>query len=117
MREKTTPPSKNSPGGAGAGQTEEKPLDPVALLILDLLAAAAPEGAIPPIDVAQAFAQSRRKANDPFDLWRRYLPAANQQARFLARQGQIDILRRGEPVDPHKPIKGLIKLTLPKRQS
>ncbi|MGO1119364.1 DUF3253 domain-containing protein [Rhodovibrionaceae bacterium A322] len=92
---------------------EDKPLDPVAVLTLDLLDQAGKGGTLTPIDVAKAFAEPRRKANDPVDLWRRYLPAANQQARFLARQGKINILRRGEPVDPHKPIKGLIKLALP----
>jgi hypothetical protein len=32
------------------------------------------------------------------------------EAKGLARQGRIDIMRRGDVVDPAKPIKGLIQL-------
>lgn len=92
---------------------ESAPLDPVARLILDLLAAGGPGHSLSPDQVAKAFAESRRKKSDPPDVWRRYLNAVRQQALFLARSGRIVILRRGQPQDPQAPIKGLIRLALP----
>ena len=88
-------------------------LDPVARQILDLLAAREPGKTICPSDAARAFFEARRKSGDPVDGWRGYMHAANQQARFLARQGRIEILRRGDVQDPHKPVKGVIRLRLP----
>ncbi len=92
---------------------EERKDDPVARTILDLLAEAGPGKTIEPGDAARAFAAERAKRGDPPDLWRRYLPAARQQALHLARQGRITILRKGKPADPHAPIKGLVRLALP----
>ncbi len=94
-------------------QDTPKP-DPGALKILELLEAGGPEHTVSPDDVARAFAEPRRKKSDPPDVWRRYMHAVRQQAIHLARAGRIVILRRGEPQDPHAPIKGLIRLALPK---
>ena len=33
----------------------------------------------------------------------------------LARQGEIELLRRGDVIDPHKPFKGLYKMRLLER--
>ena len=88
--------------------------DPLAQTILQLLTEGEAEASIAPADAARSYAELKRKRNDPPDLWRRYLPAANQQALHLARQGRIVILRRGKPANPAKPIKGLIRLTLPR---
>jgi len=85
-------------------------LDPVAEAILALLAE---RGSCQPVEVAQRLAAERRRPTDPPDLWRRYLQAVNEQARHLARQGQIAITRRGQPQDPTKPIKGVIRLARP----
>jgi hypothetical protein len=93
-------------------EVEGAPEDPVAALILMLLAEAGPERSLDPITVAKTFVATRQKPKDPPDLWRRYLPAVRQQALHLARQGRIRILRKGKPVDPHAPVKGLIKLAL-----
>jgi len=87
--------------------------DPVAAKILELVAAAGLGQAIRPTDVAHAIAAERRKPSDPPDLWHRYLQAVNEQARALARRGEIEILRKGRVADPTKPIKGVIRLTLP----
>ena len=87
--------------------------DPVARVILDLLAALEPGKSISPEDAARAFAAGRAKPSDPPDLWRRYLNAVRQQTLHLARQGRIAILRKGKPVDPAKPVKGVIRLALP----
>ena len=93
----------------------EKPDDPLARAILDLLAARGPGKSICPSEAARAYADGRARPSDPPDLWRRYLPAARQQALHLARQGRIDILRKGKPVDPHAPVKGVIRLAFPKK--
>ncbi len=87
--------------------------DPVARLILDLLAQREAGQTLDPNEVARNFAASRAKRNDPPDLWRKYLPAVRQQALHLARQGRLTILRKGKPADPNAPIKGLIRLALP----
>lgn len=105
--------SKAEPQSTAETSDESVPLDPVARLILDLLAAGGPGHSLSPDQVAKAFAESRRKKSDPPDVWRRYLNAVRQQALFLARSGRIVILRRGQPQDPQAPIKGLIRLALP----
>lgn len=85
--------------------------DPVIDAILAALAQAAPGRSISPIDVAHALAAGRAKdgAPPPPDAWRRYLTPVKQQALHLAREGRIVILRKGKPVDPHAPIKGVIR--------
>jgi len=89
--------------------------DAVATAILTQLQAAGPGASLSPDDVARAYAEGRRRKSDPPDLWRRYLTAVRQQALHLAREGEIAILRRGEPQDPQAPIKGLIRLALPEK--
>ncbi|MBY0430612.1 MAG: DUF3253 domain-containing protein [Rhodospirillales bacterium] len=89
---------------------EQKPrLDPIARLILEMAAGAA---SISPNDVARAFAESRKNPKDttPPD-WHRYLHAVRQQALFLAREGRIAFVRKGETADPEK-VKGLFRLRL-----
>ena len=85
--------------------------DPAARAILDLTAAT-PRG-VRPEQVAQAMAERYRKPKDGPNLWRKYMHAVRQEALHLARDGDIVILRKGKPVDPHKPIKGLIKFARP----
>lgn len=101
------------PNTFDTGDVAKQP-DAVAVKILKLLQAAGPGHSVSPDEVARAFAESRRKKSDPPDVWRRYMNAVRQQAVHLARDGKIVILRRGEPQDPHAPIKGLIRLGLPK---
>ena len=102
------PPDREQPANSGAD-------DPVAEAILALLAEPGAAKSISPEDAARAFAAGRAKPTSPPDLWRRYLPAVRQQALNLARRGRIDILRKGKPVDPHAPVKGVIRLALPAR--
>ena len=90
-------------------ENTEKKDDPVALFILDDLAGRRTPPA--PDDIARALYHD--KGAKPQEKWHKYLPAVRQQALFLARQGRIRILRRGAVADPHKPIKGLIRLALP----
>lgn len=110
--------TSGDPDGASAGAPDGAPaaprkLDPVALAILEMLSERGPGGSCAPTDVARRLADARRRPTDRPDLWRRYLQAVNEQARHLARQGRIDIVRRGERQDPAKPIKGVVRLTLP----
>lgn len=100
------PPDREGPVDSSAD-------DPVAEAILALLAEADAGRSISPEDAARAFAAGRAKPASPPDLWRRYLPAVRQQALHLARQGRIRILRKGRPVDPHVPVKGVIRLASP----
>ncbi len=85
--------------------------------ILRLVAERGPGKSICPSEAAMAFAAAHRGPSDPPDAWRRYLNAARQQARFLARAGRISILRKGKPVDSTQPIKGVIRLALPEADS
>lgn len=84
--------------------------DPVARAILESIDTLAPGRSISPVEVARAVAQARARPSDPPDAWRRYLPAVRQQALHLARQGRLTILRKGKPVDPHAPFKGVVRL-------
>ena len=112
MNGKTENQPKDPQGETGAGE-EASALDPIARQILDLLAALEPGKSLSPAEIAQAFAEPRRKKNDPPDLWRKYMNAVRQQALHLARAGRIVILRRGQAQDPQAPIKGVVRLALP----
>jgi hypothetical protein len=105
------------PGDPPAGDPPVNPPadDPVARAVLDLIAALAPGRSISPVAAARSVAAARAKPGDPPDAWRRYLPAVRQQALHLARQGRIAILRKGKPVDPHAPFKGVVRLGRPGR--
>jgi hypothetical protein len=91
-------------------QTEEvKADDPVVIAILDCLT----EGKTPTFqDVARAIAKQRAKPKDGPNLWRRYMNAVKQQAVHLAKNGRIEIVRKGEVVDP-KDFKGIVRMRLP----
>jgi hypothetical protein len=95
----------------GSNRTEDS--DPLAGEILRLVAARGPGKSVCPSEVARAYAEARRKPTDPPDLWRRYMAPVRQQAKNLARQGRLAILRKGKPVDPNQPVKGVIRLALP----
>jgi len=84
--------------------------DPVAITILGALAGAS---SLSFKDIAVKIADARRRPKDGPDLWRRYLTAVKQQAVFLARQGRIEIMRKGEVADPND-FKGIVRLRLPK---
>jgi len=90
------------------------PLDPVAEVILECAREAGPGHSITPTEAAQAFARQQwEPVEPPPGEWRRYLTTVKQQALFLARSGRLRILRKGQPVDLDKPVKGIIRLALP----
>jgi len=82
--------------------------------ILDRLSRSGPDQSVSLPDIARDLAGQRHKPDDPPDAWRRYLTAVRQQALHLARKGEITILRKGQPIDPHAPFRGLVRLALPK---
>ncbi len=99
--------------------------------IVELAEKHGPEGSFTPEDAARAHATKRAKSRDRAknsqddpsggsggsggsgDAWRDYLRPARQEAVALARTGKLVILRKGKPVDPKKPIKGVIRLQIP----
>ncbi len=103
-------PAEPAFGPPGKGPKETAGDDPVARAILDLIETLAPGRSISPVAAARAFALERARPGDPPDAWRRYLPAVRQQALNLARRGRLTILRKGKPVDPHAPFKGVVRL-------
>ncbi len=103
----------NEEAQTGASESVAPTTDPVAAMILEQLGAAKPGGSVSPEDVARAIAESRRKTNDPPDLWRRYMSAVKQQAIHLARAGSIQVLRKGKPVEDPARVKGVIRYRLP----
>ena len=93
-------------------QTDGKTADdPVAVCVLDC---AREHGSVSLRDIAQAFAGPRRKPADPRDHWRKYMTAVRQQVIALARQGRIEIVRKGRVVEPDE-MKGLVRIRLPER--
>ena len=51
------------------------------------------------------------RALDP-EAWRGLMTAVRRSAARLAQAGQIEILRKGRPVDPLTEVKGVIRLRL-----
>jgi hypothetical protein len=74
----------------------------IAQEILRQTAACPPDGSISPNDVARALV--------PGEDWRRLLGAVRSAAIGLAREGRIEVLRKGKPADPQAEIRGVIRL-------
>lgn len=91
--------------------TEKAPAkdDPIATAILAALAGGVSRSFK---DVAVGIAEARRRPKDRPELWRRYLPSVKQQSVHLARQGRLEIVRKGEVADPND-FKGLVRIRLP----
>lgn len=86
----------------------EKQLDPVAVYILDVLAE---HESLAPVDIARAYASLRARPSDKPDAWRRYMNSVKQQMLHLARAGLVEIVRKGEVVDPED-FRGVIRMRL-----
>lgn len=84
----------------------------IASIILELAGAAGPEGSISPNDAAKEYARRHARPNDPPDKWRMHLTAVKTEMVGLARAGEIVILRKGKPVDPHAPFRGIVRLRI-----
>ena len=68
------------------------------------------EGSFTPTEAAQELRPPRPDEVKGEEKWRGFLRQVRAEAVGLARKGRVDILRRGEVVDPTKPIKGLIQI-------
>ena len=81
-----------------------RPLDPARIrdTIIALCVARGAEKSICPSEVARALDER---------AWRSHLSRVRSVAAELARQGRIDILRKGKPIDPDH-VKGVIRLRL-----
>lgn len=90
-------------------QKEQIGEDPVVAGILDALASAE---SLSPRDVARHIAGARARPGDGPGLWRRYFMAVKQRAVNLAREGRIEIVRKGQVVDPED-FKGIVRYRLP----
>jgi hypothetical protein len=74
--------------------------------ILSLCTARGAEKSICPSEVARALAGNDEKA------WRLLMHPIREAALALAREGRIDILRKGRRVDPAAMPKGVIRLRI-----
>lgn len=77
--------------------------------LMALLETLEPGASINPNQVAQFF---NNQANTDPQRWRRELGKVRAIALGLARQGKIEILRKGKPIDPQD-LKGIYRLRLP----
>ena len=71
--------------------------------MLAQLQARGPEKSICPSEVARALSPEQ---------WRSLMTRVRREATVLAREGIIDILRKGKPVDPEGEIRGVIRLRI-----
>lgn len=91
-------------------ETENTPPqdDPIAITILEMLADGT---SLQFKDIAVRIFEKRRKAKDRPDGWRRYMTSVKQQAVHLARQGRVEIVRKGQVADPND-FKGIVRVRL-----
>lgn len=82
--------------------------DPVALAILDALSGGK---TLTFKDIAIKLFEAKRRPKDRPDAWRKYMTAVKQQSVHLARQGRVEIVRKGEVADPED-FKGIVKVRL-----
>ena len=68
------------------------------------------EESFTPTEAAQELRPPRPDEVKGEEKWRGFLRQVRAEAVGLARKGRVDILRRGEVIDPTKPIKGLIQI-------
>lgn len=78
--------------------------------ILRQVAARGAGKSICPSEVARALAPEE-------DAWRRLMSQVRAAAIRLARQGRVEVLRKGKPVDPDGEIRGVIRLRIAEGES
>ena len=91
---------------------EQQPIqhNDLATAILRLTERKGPDALVTAAEVAQYAKPPSIKEPKGRELWRGQLRHVRSAAIGLARQGKIDIVRKGEAIDPSKPFKGLYKL-------
>lgn len=80
-----------------------------------ILALCAQKGSIRPEDAARSYFEMFRRPKDRDEDWRRYMVPVKQQMVALARQGLVEITRKGEVQDPED-FKGLVRIRLPQAE-
>lgn len=73
--------------------------------ILHQVAARGGNKSICPSEVARALAPEE-------EAWRRLMGPVRDAALALAREGRIEVLRKGRPVDPGQAVRGVIRLRI-----
>ena len=76
--------------------------------ILRLCAERGAGKSICPSEVARALAGNDEK------VWRLLMHPIREAAMALAREGRVAILRKGKPVSVEEPVRGVIRLSLPR---
>lgn len=79
--------------------------DAIAAEILRQTEARGADKSICPSEVARALEPGE-------DAWRRLMGAVRAAAIRLAREGRVEVLRKGKPVDPALEIRGVIRLRI-----
>jgi hypothetical protein len=77
----------------------------IAAAILRQAAGRGAEKSICPSEVARALAPEE-------EAWRRLMGPVREAAIALARDGRIEVLRKGKPVDPGQEVRGVIRLRI-----
>ena len=80
--------------------------NPAEQTILEMLAVRGKHKSISPTDAAKTLA-----GNPSDESWRKFLAPVKLAAQRLARAGQIEILRKGKPIDPEL-LHGVVRLRL-----
>lgn len=88
------------------GITPDMSTDPAEQAILDTLRALPAGKSISPVEAARTLA-----GNPTDESWRRSLAPVKLAMQRLARAGQIDILRKGKPINPET-LHGVLRLRL-----
>ena len=91
---------------------EQEPIqhNDLAAAIMRLTESKGADALVTPAEVAQYAKPPTPKEPKGRELWRGQLRHVRSAAIGLARKGRIDIVRKGEAIDPSKPFKGLYKL-------
>lgn len=115
---KTPPPGKRRAARRSPAKPKVAPVETPAseepgedAVVATILSALAEAATLSPRDIAERVADIRRRPSDGPQLWRRYFAAVKQRALSLARQGRIEIVRKGEVVDPED-FKGIVRYRL-----
>ena len=79
-------------------------------VILRLCEERGPEVSVTPQEVAMEMWPPAAEETKGQERWRKLVRPVRSAVIGLARKGEIEILRRKEVVDPHKPFKGVYKM-------
>ena len=82
--------------------------DLIATAILDMLSG---DALLTFKEMAIQIFEPRKRPKDRADGWRKYMNAVKQQTLHLARQGRVEIMRKGKVADP-RDFKGIVRVRL-----